>query len=221
MLLLLFSHQVSADTLQLHRMQQARLLCTWLSPRICSSSTIVSVILSNHIILCYPLLLPSNFQTLGPFPLKQLFVLDGQHTGVSASASILLMNIQSVQFSSVAQSCPTLWEPMDHSTPGLPVHHQLRESTQLIAIESVMPYNHLILCIPLLFLPSIIPSIRVFSNKSALHIRWPKYRSFWFNISPFNEHSGSVGSSCSRRDSQESSPTPQLKSANSLVLSFL
>ena len=110
---------------------------------------------------------------------------------------------------------------MDHSTPGLPVHHQLRESTQLIAIESVMPYNHLILCIPLLFLPSIIPSIRVFSNKSALHIRWPKYRSFWFNISPFNEHSGSVGSSCSRRDSQESSPTPQLKSANSLVLSFL
>ena len=131
MLLLLFSHQVSADTLQLHRMQQARLLCTWLSPRICSSSTIVSVILSNHIILCYPLLLPSNFQTLGPFPLKQLFVLDGQHTGVSASASILLMNIQSVQFSSVAQSCPTLCDPMNCSTPGLPVHHKLPEPTQM------------------------------------------------------------------------------------------
>ena len=126
-----------------------------------------------------------------------------------------------LQFSSVIQLCPTLCDPMDHSTPAFPVHHQLPELTQTHVHRVMMPSNHLILCRPLLFLPSIIPSIRVFSNKSALHIRWPKYRSFWFNISPFNEHSGSVGSSCSRRDSQESSPTPQLKSANSLVLSFL
>ena len=73
----------------------------------------------------------------------------------------------SVQFNSVAQSCPTLCNPMNRNTPGLPVHHQLP--------ESVMPYSHLILCHPLLFLPSIFPSIRVFSNESALHIRWPEY----------------------------------------------
>ena len=71
-------------------------------------------------------------------------------------------------------------------------HHQLPESTQTHAIESVMPYNHLILCCPLLLLPSIFPSIRVFSNESTLCIRWPKYWSFSFNISPSNEHSGLI-----------------------------
>ena len=79
------------------------------------------------------------------------------------------------QFSSVAQSCPTLCNPMNCSTPGLPVHHQLPEPT----IEKVMPSNHLILCCTLLLLPSIFPSIRVFSNESALCIRWPKY---WMNF---------------------------------------
>ena len=79
---------------------------------------------------------------------------------------------------------------MNRSTPGLPVHHQLPESTQTMSIESVMPSNHLILCRPLLLLPSIFPSIRVFSNESALHIRWPKYWSFSFNISPTNEYPG-------------------------------
>ena len=87
-----------------------------------------------------------------------------------------------------------------------------------MSIESVMPSNHLILCCPLLLLPSIFPSIRVFSNELALHIRWPKYWSFSFNTSPSN---GLVGSLCSPRDSQESSPTPQFKSINSLALSFL
>ena len=96
-----------------------------------------------------------------------------------------------VQFSSVAQLCPTLYNPMDCSTPGHPVHHQLPEFTQLMSIESVMPSNHLILCHPLL-LPSVFPSIRVFSNESALCIRWPKYWSFSFNISPSNEHSGLI-----------------------------
>ena len=79
---------------------------------------------------------------------------------------------------------------MNCSTLGLPVHHQLPESTQ--TIELVMPSNHLILCRPLLLLPSIPPSIRVFSNESALRIRWPKYWSFSCSISPSNEYSGRI-----------------------------
>ena len=77
---------------------------------------------------------------------------------------------------------------MNCSTPGLPVHHQLPESPKPTSIELVMPSSHLILCHPLLLLPPILPSIRVFSNESALHIRWPKYWSSSFNISPSNEH---------------------------------
>ena len=98
------------------------------------------------------------------------------------------------QFSSVAQSCLTLCDPINCSRPGLPVHHQLPEFTQTqpMSIESVMPSNHLILCRPLLLLPSIFPSVRVFSNESALGIRWPKYWSFSFNISPSNEHAGLI-----------------------------
>ena len=96
------------------------------------------------------------------------------------------------QFSSVAQLCPTLCNPMDCSTPGLPVLHQLLEFIKLTSIESVMPSSHLILCHPLLLLPPIPPSIRVFSNESALRIRWPKYWSFSFNISPSNEHPGLI-----------------------------
>ena len=137
-----------------------------------------------------------------------------------------------VQFISVAQSYLIPGDPMDHSMPGLPVHHQLPESTQThihwvgisliqslshvrlfatpcttarqaslsitnsrsppkaMSIESVMPSNHLILCRPLLLPPSIFPSIRVFPNKSVLHIRWPKDWSFSFSISPSNEYSG-------------------------------
>ena len=95
-------------------------------------------------------------------------------------------------FSSVAQSCLTLRDPMNCGTPHLPVHHQLSEPAKLMSIESVMLSSHLILCHPLLLLPSIFPSIRVFSNESALHIRWPKYWSFNFNISPSNEHPGLI-----------------------------
>ena len=90
---------------------------------------------------------------------------------------------------SVAQSCPTLCDPMDCSTSGLLVLHHLRSLLKLMSIELVMPSNHLILCRPLLLLPSIFPSIRVFSNESALWIRWPKYWSFSFSISPSNEYS--------------------------------
>ena len=81
---------------------------------------------------------------------------------------------------------------MNHSMPGLPVHHQLRSLPKLMSIESVMPSSRFILCYPLLLLSSIFPSIRVFSNESALHIRWPNYWSFSFNISPSNEHSGLI-----------------------------
>ena len=97
-----------------------------------------------------------------------------------------------------------------------------------ISIESVMSSNHLILCRPLFLPPSIFPSIWVFSKESVLRIRWPKYWSFSFSISPSNEYSGLdflldwlVWFPCSPRASQESSPIPQLKSINSLVLSFL
>ena len=79
---------------------------------------------------------------------------------------------------------------MNCGTPGLPVHHQLQSLPKLMFIESVIPSNHLILCRRLLLLPSIFPNITVFSNESALRIRWPKYWSFSFNISPSNEHPG-------------------------------
>ena len=95
------------------------------------------------------------------------------------------------QFSSVAQSCLTLCDPMDCSTPGFPVHHQLLE-LKLTSIKTVMPSSHLILCRPLLLLPSIFPGIRIFSNESVLHIRWPKYWSFSFSAGPSNEYSGLI-----------------------------
>ena len=77
---------------------------------------------------------------------------------------------------------------MDNSMPDFPVHHQTQSLLKLMSIKSVMPFN-LILCCPFLLLPSIFPSIKVFSSESALHIRWPKYWSFSFSISPSNEYS--------------------------------
>ena len=100
--------------------------------------------------------------------------------------------ISSVQFSSVAQSCPTLCDPMDCSTPGLPVHHQLPEPTQThvhLLGDAIQPSHPLFSPSPP---PSIFPSIRIFSNESDLCIRWPKYWSFSFNISPSNEHPGLI-----------------------------
>ena len=134
---------------------------------------------------------------LGCFHVLTIINSAAMNTGVHMSLSNLVYLVcmprsgiagSSVQFSSVAQCCPTLCDPMNHSTPGLPVHHQLLESTH--THELVMPSNHLILT--LLLLPSIFPSIRVFSNESSLHIRWPKYWSFTFNTSPSNEHPGLI-----------------------------
>ena len=102
----------------------------------------------------------------------------------------LQQSISSVQFSSVAQLCPALCDPMNRSTPGLPVHHS-PSSLRLMSIESVMPSSHLILCRPLL-LPPIPPSIRVFSNESTLLMKWPKYWSFSFSIIPSKEIPGLI-----------------------------
>ena len=137
----------------------------------------------------------------------------GKNTGVGCHFLLQCMKVKSE--SEVAQSYPTLSDPMDCSPPGSSVHGILQARVQLpshvqffatlwtvahqaticqslpkfMSIESVIPSNHLIFCHPLL-LPSIFPSIRVLSNESALHIRWPKYWSFSFNISPSNEYSG-------------------------------
>ena len=102
----------------------------------------------------------------------------------------VVVHVHNGIFSSVAQSCPTLCNPMDCSMPGFPVHHQLPEIAKLMCIESVRPSNHLILCHPLLLLPSMFSNIKVFSDESVLCIRWPKYWSFSFSISPSNEYSG-------------------------------
>ena len=99
---------------------------------------------------------------------------------------------RTVHFSSVTQSCPTLFDPM---TAACQVSLSIANSwslLKLMPIESVMPPNHLILCRPLLLLHSIFPSIKVFSNESVLCMRWPKYWSFSFNISPSNEYSGLI-----------------------------
>ena len=132
------------------------------------------------------------------------------------------------QFSSV-QSLSRVWL---FATPWIAAHQASLPITnfwsllKLMSIELVMPSSHLILCHPLLLPPPIFPSIRVFSNESVLHIRWPKYWSFSFNISPSNEHPGLIFRMdwldlLAVQGSQESSPKPQSKSINSSVLNFL
>ena len=129
---------------------------------------------------------------------------------------------------SVTQSCPTLCDPMDCSMPSFPVLHYLLELAQTLVHwvgDAIQPSHP---CHPLLLLPSIFPSLRVFSNETALLIMWPKYWSFSFSISSSNDYSGLISfrnglvwSPCSPKDTLESSPKPQHKSINSLALSFL
>ena len=132
---------------------------------------------------------------------------------VSANSSVQLLNR--------VQQLATTWTTARQASLSITNSWSL---FKLMSIQLVIPSNHLILCHPLL-LPSIFLSIRVFSSESVHCIRWPKYWSFSFNISPSSEHSGLIsfrmGSSCSPRDSQESSPTPQFKTSNSSVLTFL
>ena len=104
--------------------------------------------------------------------------------------NLYLRILISAQFSSVAQSCPTLWDPVARQT-SLSITNS-RSRPKPMSIKSVMPSNHLILCHPLLLLSPIFPSIRVFSNESAILIRWSKYWSFSFSISPSNEHPGLI-----------------------------
>ena len=124
---------------------------------------------------------------------------------------------------SITQLCLTLCKPMDCSTLGFPALHISWTLLKLMSIKSVMPSNHLVLSHPLLLLPSIFPSIRVFSNELAPCIRWPKYWSFSFSISLqwiFRVdflYDWLVGSPCSPRDCQESSSTPQFSSKASIL----
>ena len=124
-------------------------------------------------------------------PIQNLknFIKD-MYLSLSASELILVFELTSVQFSSVTQSCLNLCNPMNCSTPGFPGHHQLPNSHKLRYIKLVIPFSHPILCGPLLLLSPIPPSTRVFSNESTLCMRWPKYWSFSFSISPSKEHPG-------------------------------
>ena len=137
----------------------------------------------------------------------------------------LVLCFSSVQLLSCVRVFATPWTAARQAPLSITSSQSL---LKLMSIQSVMPSNHLILCRPLLLLPSIFPSIRVFSNESVLHIRGPKYWSFSFNICPPNEYSGLISFRmdwldllASPKDSQESSPTPQFKSINSSVLSFV
>ena len=129
-----------------------------------------------------------------------------------------------VQLFSHVQLFATSWTAACHVSLSFTISWSL---LKLMSIKSVMPSNTLIFCHPLLLLPLIFPSIRVFSNESALCIRWLKYWSFSFSISLFNDYSGLISFrltgliSLQPRDSQESSPKPQFKNINSLVLSLL
>ena len=135
--------------------------------------------------MCPPHPEPSSHFAPHPIPL-------GCPRAPALSALLYASNLHwSSMFSSVAQSCPTLCDPMDCSTPSLSITNS-QSLPKFMSIESVMSSNHLIHCRPLLLPPSIFPSIRVFSNESVLHIRWPKYWSFSFSISPFNEYSGLI-----------------------------
>ena len=132
-----------------------------------------------------------------------------------------------IQFQFTSSVMSDYLRPHYCSTQGLPVHHQLPESTQTHIHKSVMPSNHLILCHPLLYLPSIFLSMSIFSNESALLIRWPKYCSFSFNIILSNEHPGLISfrmdwlDLLAIQETLKSSPTPQFKSINTSALRSL
>ena len=136
------------------------------------------------------------------------------------------LSTSAVAVCSVSKSCPTLCKPMNLTHQASLSFTVSWSLLKLMSIESVMPSNHLNLCHPLFLLPSVFPSIRVFSNESALHITWPKYWSFSFSINPSNEYSGLISFRIDWFDFlavqgtlQESSPAPQFESNSSLVLS--
>ena len=156
--------------------------CQWEYGTDCFKFCMNSLCLSDHL-PCANIILPTIFLYLNlresfGYIVLCLYFVQMHHVGIKTACVF-----SSVQLLSCVQHFVT---PMDCSTPGFPVHHYLPEFAQPMSIELMMPFNHLILCCPLLFLPSIFPSIRVFSNELALCIRWPKSWSFSFSISPFN-----------------------------------
>ena len=164
-----FCRSAVSDSLQPRGVQHARPPCPSPTPRVYSNSCPLSW--WCHLILCHPLLLlPSIFPSIRIFSKK------------------LAPCISSVQSLSCVQLFATPWTAACQASLSIT---NSRSPPKPMSIESVIPSNnHLILCLPLLLLPSIFPSIKVFSNKSALHIRWPKYWSFSFSISPSHEYSG-------------------------------
>ena len=224
-----------SDYLQPHELQQARLPCPSLSPGLCSNSCPLSQ-------GCHPTISPtvipfsSGFQpspTSGSFPMSHLFISGCQHIGTSASASVLSVTIE-VCLTKTTQCffyyvswIQSLSRVRLFVTPWITAHQaslsitNSGSSLKIMSIKSVMPSSHLILCCPLLLLPPIPLSIKGFSNESALCIRWPKYWSFSFNISPSSEHSGltSFRIDWLVQGILKSSPAPQFKSISS-ALSF-
>jgi len=172
-----------------------------------------------------PLSLPSSTSFLSILLIALTLLLHLLPSSTSQNAIYYVI----VQSLSCVWLFPTPWTAACQASLFFAISQNL---LKLMSIESVMPSNHLFLYHPLLFLPSIFPRIRVFSNELALRIRWPKYWSFSFSISPSNEYSGLISFRihlfvqetnwhCSPRESQESSPTPQFKSINSSVSSLL
>ena len=159
---------------------------------------------------------PEYWSGLYHFLLQETFPTQGSNPGLLQCRH--QSHYSSVQFSSVAQSCPTLCDPMNHSTPGLPSITNSWSSLRLMSIESVMPSSHFILCRPLVLLPPIPPSISLFQWVNSSHevakVLEFQLQHHSFQRSPRTDllQYGLVGSPCSPRDSQESSPTPQFKS---------
>ena len=200
-----------SNSLQPHGLQYSRLPCPSPAPGPYSNSCP-----SNR--WCHPTLssfvVPFSshfwsFPASGSFPMSQFFATDGQRTGVSASASVLPMNIQdwfplgwTGWISFLSKRFSRVFLTLEFKSINSSVLSFLYSATlsftitrsllKLMSIRLVSPFNHLVLCSPLLLLPSIFPSIRVFSNEPAFLIRWPKYRSFSFSISPSNEYSGLI-----------------------------
>ena len=147
---------------------------------------------SNHLMLCTPLSSsPQTVSAPGSFPMSQLFASGSQSVGASASVN------QSVQLLSRVWLFVTSWTTAWQDSLSFTISQSL---LKLMSTESVMPSNNLILCCPLLLLPSAFPSIRVFSSESILHIRWPKYWSFSFSISLSSEYSGLISFRIDRLD---------------------
>ena len=229
-----------SDYLQPHELQQARLPCPSLSPGLCSNSCPLSQ-------GCHPTISPtvipfsSGFQpspTSGSFPMSHLFISGCQHIGTSASASVLSVTIE-VCLTKTTQCffyyvswIQSLSRVRLFVTPWITAHQaslsitNSGSSLKIMSIKSVMPSSHLILCCPLLLLPPIPLSIRVFSNESTLCIRWPKYWSFPFSISPSNEHPGLISFRMDRLDhlavqGLDSTQTNKQKQMSALALKKL